>query len=149
MTSVATTADLFETEVVEARLVSAKFRRAIRGANLHLRALYFGNRAATLAEFAIKRLTAANNAGVFDSTPDDEFSGLVDDLQKLHAMMTYGIAAARRAGLHEKLLHRQNIARLQSQVERLGDLIETFRLGLDPTFNALVEDAMGQLKVSG
>lgn len=149
MTSSATTADLFETEVVEARLVSAKFRLAIEGAKLHLRALYFGRQAATLAEAVIKRLADANNAGAFDSWPDDEFNGLLDDMQKLHAIMSYGILTAQRTGLHAKPLHRQNVARLQSQVERLGDLIETFRLGLNPTFNELVGDAVGKLKASG
>lgn len=146
MTSVTATASQFEMQVLETELVAAKFRAAIHGAHVYARALYFGRRAATLLKNFVGRLHAANNSGLFDDMPAAEFVAFADDLTKLYSGVSRALDLARGVGLHEKPLHRGVFVRIQAQTERLGEIIEAFRLSSNPQFNTLVEEAVGPLK---
>ena len=146
MISTAPTADTIETQAVEVRVVAARFRRAIQDAS-HVRLVYHGRLVARQLEAFVNQLRAANNDAVFDSMPDTDFSGLLDDMVKLYALLSEVLISIQRAGLDKKPVHRNYCSRIQVQTEQLGDVIETFRLGLDPKFGAMVEEAVGRLRV--
>lgn len=146
MISAAATAEAIETQAVEARLVAAKLRRALL-AEVNTRSLHrFGTLAARQLEAFIKRLRTANNDAVFDSVPETAFSGLLDDMVKLYVQLNDVLAMLQRTGLDEQADHRDYLSRIRAQTEQLGDLIETFRLGLDPKFGAMVDEAVGRLR---
>jgi hypothetical protein len=145
MTSAVATADQFETQVLEARLAAAKFRAAVRTARIHARSLYFGARTARRMRLFINKLKAANNDGVFDEATDADIAAFTDDLADLYNDVRVNLGLARSAGLHEKPFHRYVFAITEAESERLGDLVETFRLGMNPQFKALVEEAVGRL----
>ena len=146
MTSTTATFNDFEAQTIEARVYLQRVRRSMEGTKIHLGIMWYGTCLLAALSSVVEDFRAESASGKLDAMPDAEYKEMAHLLEKLYFSLQAILDRAHRNGLDATRLHRRTFRRIRKQTTTIGDILETIRLGLNPKFNALVEEAVHSLE---
>lgn len=138
----AATFDELETRTYWALAETGRARRAVREAQFRGTWCVY----ASLLTFFLRRLVSNVTATELRTFDTERAQGLIENLQKLHSMLNEMLGLAEQERLSQGQLCGRLFRTIQNDTARLGDVLESYYLSLDPDFQRMVKDAIGQLK---